>query len=72
VFLSLVFLAMTAATAAMETASATTMEPATTASAVKSTAATLSDPRYREKATYEEELRKSSHDTYLLSESMLH
>ena len=49
----------------------------TTASAVKpstsavTTATTLSEPRYREKATYEEELRKPSHDTYLLSESML-
>jgi hypothetical protein len=37
--------------------------------AVETTSATLSYGRYYQKATYQEDLRKSSHDTYLQSQS---
>jgi hypothetical protein len=38
-------------------------------STMETTAATLCYGRYYQKATYQEELRKSSHDTYLQSQS---
>jgi hypothetical protein len=55
---------------AMETTAHSTTET-TTHPAVETTttAATLSYGRYYQKATYQEDLRKSSHDTYLQSQS---
>jgi hypothetical protein len=52
----------------VETTTHSTTET-TAHSAVETTAATLSYGRHYQKATCQEELRKSSHDTYLQSQS---
>jgi hypothetical protein len=58
-----------AAHSTTEAAAHSTTEAAAHSAVKTTTTATLSYSRYYQKATYQEDLRKSSHDTYLQSQS---